>query len=105
MHIGELEELILLAIRQLGADAYGIPVRTAIAEAGRDISVGTLYITLDRLETKGLVEGRQGEITPERGGRPKRYFRLTGEGEAALQNIEAIRTRLAAPSRLIGGTT
>ena len=105
MYIGELEELILLAIRQIGEDAYGIPVREAVAQAGRNISVGSLYITLDRLENKGLVEGRQGEITPERGGKPKRYFRLTGEGETALRNANIVRTRLRAPLHLTGGVT
>ena len=103
MYIGELEELVLLAIRQLGEDAYGIPVRATLEEAGRHVSIGTLYVTIDRLETKGLIKGRQGEITPERGGKAKRYFRLTGEGETALRDTEATRSRLISSSRLIGG--
>lgn len=105
MHIGELEELVLLAVQQLGEDAYGVPVRTAMEEAGRSVSVGTLYITLDRLENKGLIKGRQGEVTPERGGKAKRYFRLTGEGNIALRKAEETRARLLLLPPLVGGAS
>lgn len=94
MRVGELEELVLLAIRQIGDDAYGVPVGAALAEAGRIISVGTLYVTIDRLENKGLIVGRQGEATPERGGKAKRYFKLTGKGLDALREAETTRAYL-----------
>ena len=95
MHLGELEELILLAILKLENNTYGVPLRIALEEAGRSVSVGTLYITLERLEQKGLVKARQGETTPERGGKAKRYFSLTSEGSAALVKAQSTRSRLS----------
>lgn len=102
MNIGELEEKVLLAIEHLGKDAYGVPIRAALATAGRPLSVGALYVTLDRLETKGLVIGRTGEATPQRGGKAKRYFRLSGAGIEALSEAEAMRARLRG-LKLVGG--
>lgn len=104
MNLGELEELIMLAVRQLGEGAYGVPISDALEEAGRNIAVGTLYITLSRLEDKGLIEGRQSEATAERGGKSKRYFRLTGNGLSALDEAELRRSRLRV-LRPVGGAT
>ena len=104
-HLGELEEKVMLAIVHLGEGAYGVPVRAALEEAGRSVSVGALYVTLQRLEEKGLVAGRDADPTPERGGRAKRYFRVTGGGHEALEATEAARQRLrglALPG-LLGG--
>ena len=94
MHIGDFEELVLLAIARLGEEAYGVPIRARIEAAGRKTSVGALYVTFDRLETKGLVESWEGEATPQRGGRAKKYFRLTGAGQEALRQSEATRANL-----------
>ncbi len=102
-NIGELEELILLAVQHLGDDAYGVPIGDAVEAAGRNIAVGTLYITIDRLEKKGLLEGRQSEATPERGGKSRRYFRLTGNGSSALDAAESRRARLRGLRSLAGG--
>lgn len=94
-YIGEFEELVLLAIRKLSENAYGVPVRAALEEAtGRTISVGALYTTLNRLEEKGLISSKIGETTPERGGRAKRYFNLEASGARALAEADAARNKL-----------
>jgi len=73
--------MVLLALIRLGEDAYGVPISQAIAEStGRDVLVGSVYAALERLEEKGFVSSRVGEPTPERGGRAKRYFRITARG-------------------------
>jgi PadR family transcriptional regulator, regulatory protein PadR len=91
--IGSLEHIVLLAIVRLGENAYGMTVRQEIeARTGRDISIGAVYATLERLQTKGYVSSEVGEPTPERGGRAKRLFRIEADGEAALRaSHEAIR--------------
>jgi PadR family transcriptional regulator PadR len=91
--IGSLEHIVLLAIVRLGENAYGMTVRQEIeARTGRDISIGAVYATLERLEAKGYVSSEVGEPTPERGGRAKRLFRIEADGEAALRaSHEAIR--------------
>ena len=83
--LGQFEQLVLLAVLRLGADAYGMRVRREIAErTGRDVTIGAVYATLDRLAAKGLVRSALGDPTPERGGRAKRSFRVTGAGTEAL---------------------
>ena len=84
--LGGFEQLILLALARLGDDAYGVSIRKEIAErTGRDVNIGAVYATLDRLESKGLTASTVGESTPERGGRAKRYFRLTSTGVQAIE--------------------
>ena len=79
--LGGVELLVLLALIRLGDEAYGVPISDAIeVTLGRSVSVGSVYITLDRLERKGLVSSRLGEPTAERGGRAKTYFRPTAKG-------------------------
>ena len=88
--VGEFEFLVLLAILRLGEDAYGMRVRREIAErTGRDVTIGAVYATLDRLEEKGLVDGKLSDPTPERGGRAKRSFHLTGAGVAAVNRARS----------------
>lgn len=83
--LGEFEYLVLLAVLRLQNDAYGMRVRREIAErTRRDVTIGAVYATLDRLEEKGLVAGTLSEPTAERGGRAKRSFRLTGAGITAV---------------------
>ena len=91
--LGSLEHLVLLALVRLGADAYGMTVRREIEDrTGRSLSIGAIYATLERLETKGLIDSSVGEPTAERGGRAKRHFRMTADGELALNaSQEAIR--------------
>jgi len=103
MHIGELEELVLLAIKSLGDDAYGVPVREALGQAGRNVSVGTLYVTVERLEKKGLIESRMGEVTSERGGRAKKYLRLTGAGQNSWSAADSARRQLSNFKQLARG--
>lgn len=83
--LGEFEQFILLAIIKLGDQAYGSSMRQLLAEAiNRDVSIGALYTTLERMEKKGLVSSRMGEATAKRGGRAKKYFAVTGAGRTAL---------------------
>ncbi len=93
--LGEFEEIVLLAVRRLGSNAYGIPIRQAVEDAReRKIAIGAIYTTLERLEQKGMVSSALGEATPQRGGRAKRYYRLEGLGEQALDAVEQARRRL-----------
>lgn len=85
--IGELETLILLATLRLGEDAYGVSIRDEIeTRTGRRLTRGAIYTALRRLETKGFLEGRLGDPRPERGGRAKRFLRLTESGLAVLRS-------------------
>lgn len=93
-HLGELEQIVLLAVLRLADDAYGVPIRLEIERrTGRSLTVGALYRTLDRLEAKGYVTSWFGDPTPERGGRSKRYFRVRPLG---LRTLRASRDALAA---------
>jgi PadR family transcriptional regulator PadR len=79
--LGGFELLVLLALIRLGDDAYGVPISEAIEESsGREVALGSVYITLERLEQKGLVSAKLGEPTAERGGRAKTYFHVTAKG-------------------------
>jgi DNA-binding PadR family transcriptional regulator len=83
--IGDFEQLILLALVRLGADAYGVSVRGEIEKrTGRTVSAGALYTALDRMEQRGLVASRLGDPTPQRGGKRKRLYTLQPAGERAL---------------------
>jgi PadR family transcriptional regulator, regulatory protein PadR len=87
--LGSLEHVVLLALARLDGTAHGALIRREIhARTGRDISIGAVYATLDRLERKGYVTSRTGEPTPERGGRAKRLFRLEAAASAALRTSE-----------------
>jgi DNA-binding PadR family transcriptional regulator len=84
-HLGEFEQIVLLAVLRLGQNAYGVPVLREIEiRTGRSVTVGALYRTLDRLEEKGYVTSWFGDPVPERGGRSKRYFRVEPLGIRAL---------------------
>jgi PadR family transcriptional regulator PadR len=83
--LGSVEHIVLLAVMRLGNDAYGITVLREIESvAGRNLSLGTVYATLWRLESKGFVKSAVGESTAERGGRAKQYFRVTADGKNAV---------------------
>ena len=80
-YLGNFELMVMLALLRLGEDAYGVPILREIEErGGREVALGSVYATLGRLEEKGLVTSKLGEPTPERGGRAKRYFRVTAQG-------------------------
>ena len=79
--LGGFELLVLLALIRLGDEAYGVPISQAIEESsGREVALGSVYLTLDRLEAKGFVSSKLGEPTAVRGGRAKTYFRITAKG-------------------------
>jgi len=80
-HLGELELIVILALLRLGENAYGVPISREIEQqSGREMALGSVYATLERLQEKGLVSSNLGEPTAERGGRAKRYFRVTTKG-------------------------
>ena len=84
--LGEFEQVVLLAILRLGDDAYAVSIRDEILDCtGRDVARGSIYITLDRLETKGYLRSRLADPTPERGGRAKRYYALRPKAVEALK--------------------
>jgi PadR family transcriptional regulator PadR len=84
-YLGEFEQMVLLSILRLGKDAYGLAIKDELEDvAGRSPSSGALSTTLDRMERKGLLESYAGESTSERGGRPRRYVRLTPAGQEML---------------------
>jgi DNA-binding PadR family transcriptional regulator len=95
--LGSLEHIVLLAVARLGPDAYGMTVRREIEKrTGRNVSIGAIYATLERLHTKGYVSSSLGEPTAERGGRAKRHFQIKPKGERALVvSQEAIRKMAA----------
>lgn len=91
-YLGELEQIVLLAVMRLGDGAYATPILDEIqAQAGRRIARGALYTALDRLETKGCLRSRVGEPLPERGGRARRYFTVT---PAAVRSLRESRLAL-----------
>lgn len=92
-HLGDFEQLVMLAVMRLDADAYGTAIRDELkSRAERDVSPGAIFTTLERLESRGLVTSRYGEPTPERGGRSKRYYKLSAEGRRALaRSLRAVR--------------
>lgn len=84
--LGDLEKYILLAIINNHNNAYGVEIKRTIKERiNKDISVGALYTTLERLENKSYLGSRLGEATEERGGRAKKYFQVTALGQNTLQ--------------------
>jgi PadR family transcriptional regulator len=95
--LGSLEQIVLLAVLRLGSVAYGMTVRREIEErTGREISIGAVYATLERLESKGYVSSFTGEPTAERGGRAKRHFKIEASGQRALSaSQEALRNMSA----------
>jgi DNA-binding PadR family transcriptional regulator len=101
MALGELEQLVLLATLHLRDDGYGVTIAQMLREkAGRDLSMATVYTTLERLEEKGFLDSRMGEPTAERGGRRKRFFRVTAAGERALRDsLAALRALTAGLGR------
>ena len=89
-YLGEFEHLLLLAILRLGEDAYATTILDEIEQCtGRAPAAGSVYVTLDRLETKGLLRSRLGDESAERGGRPRRYVTVTAAGKRELKASRA----------------
>ena len=96
--LGDFEQLVMLALLRLGEGAYGMTVRREIEDrTGREVSLGAIYATLDRLETKAMVRSSLGGGGQERRGRAKRFFVVEEAGLAAL------RASLTASDRMRAG--
>ena len=84
--LGDFEQLVLLGVLRLGDGAYGAAIRQEIhARSGRDVSINAVYTTLDRLETKGLLQSWTGEPSAQRGGRRRKFYALRPSGVAAMR--------------------
>lgn len=87
--LGEFEQMLMLALLQLKEQAYGAEIRQLLdKQVSRTVAIGAIYSTLERLERKGMVTSWLGESTPERGGRAKRYFAVTAQGQSALKRAK-----------------
>src|SRR5258708_34640538 len=94
--LGQFEQLVLTAILALREDAYGVTVHGKVEELAKPkaVSLGAIYVTLDRLEDKGMGTSWLTDPTPERGGRAKRCYRLEALGERALQESAVTAKRI-----------
>jgi DNA-binding PadR family transcriptional regulator len=89
-HLGDLELLVMLALIRLGEDAYGVTIGREIEQKGRrSAALASVYSVLERLERRGWVRSELGEATPERGGRAKRHFHITGQGLKEVKRARA----------------
>src|SRR5579863_7890041 len=90
-YLGEFELMVLLVLIRLGEDAYGVPICHEIEHrSGREAALGSVYAALERLEEKGFVTSRLGDSTAVRGGRAKRYFRVTAQGVRAVRQTQRV---------------
>jgi DNA-binding PadR family transcriptional regulator len=93
--LSRTEEMILLAVHSLNDKAYGISIRSYLRNlTGKQFSIGAIYVPLERLEEKGLLTSIEGQPTAERGGRSKRFFRLSTKGLEALENVRELNEAL-----------
>ena len=89
------EEILLLTVHQLGTEAYGVTIKARVEELlGKSVSVGAIYVPLDRLTKRGLLNTRQGDPSPERGGRSKKFYKLTRDGLEILRETRALNDSL-----------
>ena len=87
--LGSLELVVLLSVIRLADEAYGVPVAREVVRASRcSWPVASIYAALDRLQAKGLITSGLGDPTPERGGRAKRYFRVTAKGLRVVRDTQ-----------------
>jgi|ERR1700730_12924337 PadR family transcriptional regulator PadR len=102
-YLGEFEHVVVLALLRLNDRAYGVTVRQEIEfRTKREVSIGAVYATLDRLERKGYVRSHHGGPTPERGGRSKRFFHVTAKGMAAVNRSQRALQRMSEGLDLVG---
>jgi DNA-binding PadR family transcriptional regulator len=96
--LGQFEQLVLTAILALGENAYGVTIHKKVAELShpKSVSLGAVYVTLDRLEDKGFISSWLSEPTAERGGRSRRHYQLQALGERALEESMAAARRMFA---------
>jgi len=94
-NLSRQEEQILLAVWRLGEEAYAIPVRKYLKEiTDQNISIGGIYVPLDRLVRKGFLETYQSDPKPERGGMSRRHYRLTTDGIEVLEEAKRVHEEL-----------
>jgi len=94
-YLGNLELMVLLSLMHVGDNAYGVPISNEIEQrTGRDVALGSVYAALDRLERKGFVSSALGDPTPERGGRAKRYFRISAKGVREVRDAQRMLTNM-----------
>ncbi len=92
--LSRTEEMLLISVWKLQDEAYGLSIRTHFSElVGKEMSVGATYIPLERLKKQGFLESWESEPTEKRGGRSKRFYRLTAEGINALSRVKSIHDR------------
>ena len=96
MHLGEFEQLLLMALSQLGADASSVDVRELIeARTGRTISPGAIYTAFQRLERRGFIASVFGDPTPQRGGKRKKLYKLRPAGARSLAAMQSALAQMA----------
>ena len=101
--LGEFEIYVMLALAHIGRDAYGVSIRQEIERrTGRDVAIGAVYATLSRLEDKGLVQHELSAPLPVQGGRARKHYRLTPEGERALTHAASMLARMMQGWRAVG---
>jgi DNA-binding PadR family transcriptional regulator len=95
MMVGGLEQMVLLGVLHLEDGAYAVTIRRELEHrSGKRVSRGALYTVLERLESKGYLTSHMGSPTPERGGRPKRFYRVTPTGLKALKSSKDTMVKL-----------
>jgi DNA-binding PadR family transcriptional regulator len=93
--LGEIDQLVLLALVRLDAAAYGVTIRAEIeSRTRRPVSMAAVYSTLDRLERRGYAESWVSDPTPERGGRAKKHFKITSTGAMELREARGAMARM-----------
>ena len=104
-NLGSLEAILMLAVLRLGEDAHGLSIRQElIARAQKDVAIGAIYTAFERLERKGFVESWLGDPTAVRGGRAKRYYRLTPRGLKSLSETQRAIQGLMVGLNFAGGS-
>lgn len=89
-----MEELLLLSVWKLQQEAYGLEIRDHLSDLlEQKLSVGAVYVPLKRLKKRGYLSSWDSEPTEERGGRSKRFFKLTAKGVTALQNVKTVQEK------------
>jgi PadR family transcriptional regulator PadR len=95
-YLGEFEQMVLLALLQTRSNAYGVSIRREIQDrTDRIVAIGAVYSALDRLERKGYVSSKDSDPQPVRGGRTKRIFKITRQGNEVLLHSRAMMAEMA----------
>jgi PadR family transcriptional regulator, regulatory protein PadR len=96
MKLGAFEELVLLVVGSLDGDAYGVSIKEVLLDKlGKNPSIGALHSALYRLEDKGYITSEEGGATTERGGRRKKFYKITALGVRTINEVNELRAKLA----------